>query len=189
MERCSWCSDDEDYQRYHDEEWGVPIYDDAGLFEMLILEGAQAGLSWITILRKRDGYCKAFSNWDHEKVALYGEEDFERLMGNEGIVRHRLKILSAVNNAKRFCEVVDEFGSFSDYIWGFAREREIRDRNLEIRGEDGKMPVSSELSDLISGDLKKRGFSFVGTRIVYAFLQAVGIVCGHEAGCAKFKEF
>jgi len=178
MERCSWVNEDKLYQDYHDEEWGIPVYDDKKLFEMLILEGAQAGLSWITILRKREAYCEAFSGWDYNLVARYNEEDIERLMRNEGIVRHRLKILSAVNNAKRFCEVRDEFGSFSDYVWGF-----VNGKVVYCNGDLG----CNELSDLISGDLKKRGFNFVGTKIVYAFLQAVGVICGHEADCFKHK--
>ncbi len=177
MKRCSWCGEDELYQKYHDEEWGVPVYDDRILFEFLILEGAQAGLSWITILKKRGAYRAAFDGFDWEKIALYSEEDFDRLMGNEGIVRHRLKILSAVNNAKRFGEIVIEFGSFSDYLWKF-----VDGKVIYCDGDLG----CSELSDLISLDLKKRGFSFVGTRIVYAFLQAVGVVCGHEKCCEKY---
>ena len=186
MKRCSWVGDDELYQRYHDEEWGVPVYDDKKLFEFLILEGAQAGLSWITILKKRDNYRRAFVGWDYEKVALFDEGDVERLMapldtssdrtGQGAIVRNRLKILSAINNAKRFIEVRDEFGSFSEYLWGFVNGIPVV--------ESGNM-VRSELSDLVSADLKKSGFSFVGSVIVYAFLQAVGVVDGHEDGCSR----
>ena len=179
MKRCSWCSEDELYQKYHDGEWGVPVHEDRVLFEFLILEGAQAGLSWITILKKREAYRRAFSEWDFEKVALYNEDDFERLVGNEGIVRNRLKIRSAINNAKRFVEVVNEFGSFSDYLWGFV--------GGEVVLGDG-VSVSSGLSEEISGDLKRRGFSFVGPVIVYAFLQAVGIVRDHEVGCFLGRE-
>ena len=191
MKRCSWCSDDEIYRKYHDNEWGVPVYDDRVLFEFLILEGAQAGLSWITILKKREAYRKAFSDWDYDKVALFDEGDVERLMGSPldtlsdrtgqgGIVRNRLKILSAVNNAKRFVEVRDEFGSFSEYLWGFVDDKVVVG--------DGSL-TRSGLSDEVSADLKRRGFSFVGSTIVYAFLQAMGVVCGHEIGCAKFKKF
>ncbi len=176
MKRCSWVGDDELYQRYHDEEWGVPVYDDKKLFEFLILEGAQAGLSWITILKKRDNYRRAFVGWDYEKVALFGEDDVERLMNDTGIVRNRLKILSATNNAKRFIGVRDEFGSFSEYLWGFVCGIPVV--------ESGNL-VRSELSDLISVDLKRRGFGFVGSVIVYAFLQAVGVVDGHEDGCSR----
>ena len=164
--------------KYHDYEWGVPVRDDYKLFEFLVLEGAQAGLSWITILRKREAYRRAFCDWDFEKVAKYDGDDVERLMRDSGIVRNRRKILSAVNNAKRFIEVRKEFGSFSEYLWGFV--------DGEFIVETGK--VSSELSDLISADLKGRGFSFVGTKIVYAFLQAVGVVWGHEVGCFLHNE-
>ena len=183
MKRCSWCLDDELYRKYHDEEWGVVVRDDKKLFEFLILEGAQAGLSWITILRKRENYRRAFDGFDFEKIALYEDKDIERLMKDVGIVRNRLKILSAVRNAKAFIEVRKEFGSFSKYVWGFAQRREIRDKKLEIRGEDWRPPVSSDLSDEISEDLKKRGMNFVGSTIIYAFLQAVGVVCDHEVGC------
>jgi len=178
MKRCSWCSVDEVYQKYHDEEWGVPVHDDLKLFEFLILEGAQAGLSWITILRKREAYRRAFDKFDFEKVALYSDEDVERLMGDEGIVRNRLKILSAISNARAFISVKNEFGSFSKYLWNFV---------------DGKVVVGdgsltrSELSDLISADLKGRGFGFVGSTIVYAFLQAVGVIWDHEKNCSFRK--
>jgi DNA-3-methyladenine glycosylase I len=185
MKRCSWVTDDELYWKYHDEEWGVPVYDDLKLFEFLILEGAQAGLSWITILKKRENYREAFDGFDYEKIALYSEDKIEELMRDVGIVRNRLKILSAINNAKRFIEVRDEFGSFSKYLWGFAREREDGELEVADREDDWRAPTSSELSDEISKDLKKRGFNFVGSIIVYAFLQAVGVVDDHESGCFR----
>jgi len=185
MKRCSWCSDDEIYKRYHDEEWGVPVHDDRVLFEFLVLEGAQAGLSWITILKKREAYRKAFVDWDFERVAKFGDEDVERLMGDsprddsgelDVIVRNRLKIRSAIRNAKVFLGIRKEFGSFSDYLWGFAD-------GVPVVG-DGSL-TESELSREISKDLKRRGMSFVGPIIIYAFLQAVGIVNDHEVGCFR----
>jgi DNA-3-methyladenine glycosylase I len=174
MKRCSWCNDEEIYQKYHDEEWGVPVHDDVKLFEFLILEGAQAGLSWITILKRRGGYRRAFDGFNFEKVAEYSDDDLIRLMGNEEIIRNKLKIESAINNAKRFCEIRQEFGSFDKYLWGFV--------GGEVVVADGTQ-TRSELSDRISEDLKKRGFSFVGTTIVYAYLQAVGVIWDHEVGC------
>ena len=179
MKRCSWCSEDELYKKYHDCEWGVPVYDDRKLFEFLILEGAQAGLSWITILKKRKAYREAFCDWDFEKVAKFGEEDMERLMLNEGIVRNRLKILSAVRNAKVFIKIRDEFGSFSKYLWEFVDGNVVRN-NI---GNSGDVPVKSELPKRVSKNLTKRGMNFVGPTIIYAFLQAVGVVDDHEAGC------
>ena len=179
MKRCSWCSGNELYQKYHDEEWGVPIHSDRKLFEFLILEGAQAGLSWITILRKREAYREAFDFFDFEKVALYDEGDVKRLMGNEGIVRNRLKILSSIGNAKAFLKIRKEFGSFDKYLWGFVEG--------EVVVESGNL-TRSELSDEISGDLRRRGMKFVGSVIVYAYLQAVGIVDDHEALCFRRKD-
>ena len=173
MKRCSWCNNDEVYKKYHDEEWGVESHDDRYLFEMLILEGAQAGLSWITILKKRKAYTRAFRDWNYNLVAKFGEADIGMLMRDEGIVRNRLKILSAINNAKRFLEIRDEFGSFSNYLWGFVGGKVVVESGL----------TRSDLSDEISKDLKRRGFSFVGSTIVYAFLHAVGVVNGHEVGC------
>jgi len=176
MKRCGWVPLNNDlYVKYHDGEWGVPVHDDFKLFEMLILEGAQAGLSWSTILAKRENYREAFDGFDFRKVASYGDDKIEELMGNEGIVRNRLKIESAVRNAKVFIEIRKEFGSFDEYIWGFV--------NRETVIGDGSR-VTSELSDEISRDLKKRGMNFVGSTIVYAFMQAVGIVNDHEVGCS-----
>jgi len=181
MNRCSWVLDDELYVKYHDEEWGVPVHDDKVLFEFLILEGAQAGLSWITILRKREAYGKAFCDWDYEAVAGFGDEDFGRLMGDAGIVRNRLKIKSAIRNAKAFIEVVNEFGSFDSYIWGFVDGKVVINNFKSV----AELPASTELSEEISKDLKRRGFNFVGPVIVYAFMQAIGIVDDHEIGCFK----
>jgi DNA-3-methyladenine glycosylase I len=180
MKRCSWVNEDKLYQDYHDEEWGVAVHDDRVLFEFLILEGAQAGLSWITILKKRENYRKAFDGFDFEKIALYGEDDVERLMGNEGIVRNRLKINSAVRNAKVFISIRKEFGSFDKYIWGFVEGRVVDDKIRNMKD----IPATTDLSDEISKDLKKRGMNFVGSTIIYAFLQAVGIVNDHEVGCS-----
>ena len=179
MKRCEWVPvGNELYVRYHDEEWGVPVHDDVRLFEMLILEGAQAGLSWSTILKKRENYRAAFDGFDFEKVALYGDEKIEELMGDEGIVRNRLKIRSAINNAKIFIEIRNEFGSFDNYIWGFVDGRSVKN-NFETWRD---VLATSDLSDEISRDLRKRGMSFVGSTIIYAFMQAVGIVDDHEAG-------
>jgi DNA-3-methyladenine glycosylase I len=181
MKRCAWAGDDELYVKYHDEEWGVPVRDDRKLFEFLILEGAQAGLSWITILRKREAYREAFSDWDYNEIVLYGDSDVERLMGNAGIVRNRLKILSAVRNAKVFIEIRKEFGSFSDYLWGFVDGEPVKN-NFESLDD---IPASTELSEKISKDLKRRGMNFVGATIIYAFMQAVGVVDDHEVGCFR----
>ena len=186
MKRCEWVPvGNELYVRYHDEEWGVPVHDDVRLFEMLVLEGAQAGLFWSMILKKRENYRAAFDGFDFKKVALYSEEKVNELLGNEGIVRNRLKIRSAINNAKVFIEIRDELGSFDNYIWGFARERGFRGQGLGTKGKDWEPPVTNELSDEISLDLRKRGMSFVGSTIIYAFMQAVGIVDDHEAGCFR----
>jgi len=185
MKRCGWVPvGNELYVRYHDEEWGVPVHDDVRLFEMLVLEGAQAGLSWSMILKKRENYRAAFDGFDFEKVALYDEEKVNELLGDEGIVRNRLKIKSAINNAKVFIEIRDEFGSFDNYIWGFVDGGPIKN-NFESWRD---VPATSDLSDEISRDLRKRGFSFVGSTIIYAFMQAVGIVDDHEVGCFLHDE-
>ena len=178
--RCHWCGDDQLYIKYHDEEWGRPVYNDSILFEFLILEGAQAGLSWITILSKRENYRKAFSNFSAKKVALYGVNGIEELMLNEGIIRNRLKINGAVNNAKRFLEVQEQFGSFSNYIWGFLPDGKPVVNNII---NDNEVPASTELSDNISKDMKKRGFKFFGSTICYAFMQATGMVNDHLNTC------
>lgn len=175
MKRCAWCGDDPLYVAYHDEEWGKPQHDDRVLFEFLVLEGAQAGLSWITILRKRAAYRRAFAGFDPRKVAGFTAAKQRELLKNPGIVRNRLKIASAVTNAQAFLAVQKEFGSFDAYLWGFVEGRPLRG--------GGKVPASTPLSDRISRDLKKRGFRFVGSTIVYAYLQAVGVVNDHIAGC------
>jgi DNA-3-methyladenine glycosylase I len=179
--RCIWASglDDPEYIRYHDEEWGRPSHDDLHLFEMLILEGAQAGLSWSTILHKRANYRKAFSSFDPKKVARFDAKRRAVLMNDAGIVRNRLKIDSTVTNAQAFLQVQKEFGSFDRYLWGFVDGKPVTD--IRPRGE--RLPASTDLSDQISKDLKKRGFRFVGTTIIYAFLQAVGVVNDHSRDC------
>lgn len=183
MKRCTWPGN-ELAIRYHDEEWGVPLHDENKLFEFLILEGAQAGLSWDTILRKRENYRKAFDKFDVNKVARYTEKKIERLMEDEGIIRNRLKIASAISNAKAFLKVQKEFGSFDAYLWSFVNYRPI----VNKWKEPGQIPATSPVSDAISADLKKRGFNFVGTTIIYALMQATGIVNDHLVGCFRYKE-
>jgi DNA-3-methyladenine glycosylase I len=182
--RCAWPGEDPLYLRYHDEEWGVPVHDDRLLFEFLVLEGAQAGLSWITILRKRDAYRKAFDRFDPKKVARYGKREIARLLKNEGIVRNRLKIESAVKNARAFLTVQEEFGSFDAYQWGFVDGRPIQNRWRTHKG----LPPRTALSDAFSKDLKRRGFNFVGSTIVYAHMQAVGMVNDHIVDCFRYGE-
>ena len=176
IERCSWAGDDEIYIRYHDEEWGVPTHEDKELFEMLVLESFQAGLSWITILKKRENFRKAFDGFDVEKVAGYNEEKVEELRQNEGIIRHKGKISSAINNAQIFIEIQKEFGSFDEYIWGFTDGEIIK----------AEFKTESELSKNISQDLKKRGMKFVGPTIIYSYLESIGIIDNHEENCFKF---
>jgi DNA-3-methyladenine glycosylase I len=178
--RCRWVTDgDADYMRYHDREWGRPVHDDRLLFEMLILEGAQAGLSWLTILRKRANYQKAFARFDPNKVARFDAARKAALLLDPGIVRNRLKIDSTVSNARAFLAVQREFGSFDRYLWSFVQRRPVVNRSRTGRG----LPARTELSDRISKDLKKRGFRFVGSTIIYAYLQAVGVVNDHMRGC------
>ena len=179
MSRCEWAGTDPLYVRYHDEEWGVPVHDDRRLFEMLILEGAQAGLSWITILRKRDAYRKAFDRFDPRKVARYTAARKRVLLRNAGIVRNRLKIDAAVTNARAFLDVQKECGSFDAYLWRFVGGRPIVNRRASLRD----VPARTAESDALSRDLKKRGFRFVGSTICYAFMQAVGLVNDHARGC------
>ena len=174
--RCSWAGPDEVYIRYHDDEWGVPTHDDQELFEMLVLESFQAGLSWITILKKRENFRKAFDGFDVEKVAGYGEDKVEELCQNEGIIRHKGKIASAINNAKIFIEIQKEFGSFDSYIWGFTNGEIIK---AEYKKE-------SELSGDISKDLKKRGMKFVGPTIIYSYHESIGVIDNHQENCFKF---
>ncbi|HSG59337.1 MAG TPA: DNA-3-methyladenine glycosylase I [Woeseiaceae bacterium] len=182
--RCRWAEGASDvYIDYHDTEWGVPVTDDRVQFEFLILEGAQAGLSWSTILKKRKGYRKAFADFDPQKVARFTRKRVDRLLQDPGIVRNRLKVQAAVTNAQAFLAVQEAFGSFSDYIWGFVDGRPIQNR---FRG-DGDVPATSAESDAISRDLKKRGFKFVGSTIVYAHMQATGLVNDHVVGCFRYK--
>ena len=183
IKRCGWCGDDPLYQRYHDQEWGIPVYNDQGLFEYLTLEGAQAGLSWITILKKREGYRKAFTNFEVEKVAQFSDKKLEKLLLNPAIVRHRLKIFSVRKNARAFIDIQKEFGSFTDYIWGFVNGDPIQN-NWKTLSE---IPTTSQVSDTISKDLKKRGFSFVGSTIIYAFMQAIGMINDHISDCHRYK--
>jgi DNA-3-methyladenine glycosylase I len=179
--RCGWAGEDPIYVAYHDREWGVPVYDDQRLFEFLVLEGAQAGLSWITILRKRDAYRKAFADFDPEKVARFNAKKIESLMQDAGIVRNRLKIESAVKNARAFLKLREELGSFSDYQWAFVGGKPIQNRFESMK----QIPARTPLSDAFSNDLKKRGFNFVGSTIVYAHMQAVGMVNDHIDACFR----
>ncbi|MBX3287957.1 MAG: DNA-3-methyladenine glycosylase I [Acidobacteria bacterium] len=181
--RCSWAANDLAIH-YHDTEWGVPLHDDRGLFEFLILEGAQAGLSWDTILKKRDNYRKAFDNFDAAKVARYSDAKCAKLLTNEGIIRNRLKIASAVSNAKAFLKVQKEFGSFDAYIWSFVGGKPI-DGKRQLLSD---VPAKTDISDAISKGLKKRGFNFVGSTIMYAFMQATGMVNDHLASCFRYSE-
>lgn len=183
MRRCPWPGN-ELAVKYHDEEWGVPLHDDRGLFEFLILEGAQAGLSWDTILRKRENYRMAFDNFDPVKVARYTDKKVAKLLENEGIIRNRLKIASAVSNAKAFLKVQKEFGSFDKYIWEFVDGKPIVNKWKQI----GQVPATSPVSDVISKDLKKRGFNFVGSTIIYAHMQATGMVNDHLTTCFRYKQ-
>jgi len=181
--RCGWCGDEPLYVRYHDEEWGVPVRDDRTLFEFLLLEGAQAGLSWWTILRKREGYRVAFADFDPAAVAVFDEARIQALLADPSIVRNRLKVRGAVTNAQRFLEVQSQFGSFSNYIWAFVDGTPIR--NVWRVMED--IPATTPISDAISKDMKKRGFTFVGSTIVYAFMQATGMVNDHLVDCFRHK--
>ena len=182
--RCKWAGSDPLYLDYHDNEWGVPVHDDRRLFEMLILEGAQAGLSWITILKKREAYRQAFDNFDPHKVSNYSEARLRQLLKNAGIIRNRLKIQATVQNAKAFLKVVDEFGSFDRYIWKFVGHRSIQ--NHWKRQQD--IPAQTAESDAMTKDLKKRGYKFVGSTICYAFMQAVGMVNDHVIDCFRHSQ-
>ena len=185
IERCGWSSGDPLYEQYHDEEWGVPCYDDDKLFEFLVLESAQAGLSWITILRKRENYRKAFADFNAEKVARFNRRSVERLMADAGIVRNRLKIESAISNAKLFLELQDSYGSFADYLWGFIDDKKpIQNSWLTL----AESPATTALSDTISKDMKKRGFRFFGSTICYAHMQAMGMVNDHTVDCFRHSE-
>lgn len=180
MKRCFWVDEkSEIYTKYHDEEWGIPKRDDHELFELLILESFQAGLSWITILKKRENFRKAFDNFDIQKVANYNNEKIAELLSNTGIIRSKNKILSAINNAKIFMQIQKDFGSFANYIWSFTD-------NKVLKNTTGKIITSSSLSDEISKDLKKRGMKYVGTVIIYSYLQAIGIIDDHDQNCFKY---
>ncbi|MFQ5962918.1 MAG: DNA-3-methyladenine glycosylase I [Candidatus Scalinduaceae bacterium] len=182
--RCDWCTSSQLYIDYHDNEWGVPVHDDKKLFEFLILEGAQAGLSWETVLKKRENYRKAFNNFDPKKISRYGNKKIEALLANKGIIRNKLKITSAINNAKRFLEVQEEFGSFDTYIWQFVDGSPIINRYKSVQ----EIPATTKESDVMSKDLKKRGFKFVGSTICYAHMQATGMVNDHLVDCYRYKE-
>lgn len=182
--RCGWCVGDPLYEQYHDEEWGVPLFDEDKLFEFLILETFQAGLSWITVLRKRENFRKAFDHFDYKKIAQYQEAQYERLLHDEGIIRNKLKIKATITNAQAFMQVQKEFGSFSNYIWGFVDGKPIKNSWEDYR----KAPANTSLSDTISKDLKKRGFKFVGTTVIYAHMQATGMVNDHEVNCFRYNE-
>ncbi|MDR0302153.1 MAG: DNA-3-methyladenine glycosylase I [Treponema sp.] len=182
--RCDWGEGPDFYREYHDTEWGVPVYDDRKQFEFLVLESAQAGLSWSTILKKRENYRKAYNGFDPVKVAKYGEKKKEELLANSGIIRNRLKIEASINNAKCFLEIQKEFGSFSDYIWSFTKGKQINGK----RKTQARIPPRTELSDCVSADMKKRGFKFLGSIIMYSHMQAVGIVNDHVTACFRYRE-
>lgn len=177
--RCNWAQKDEIMAHYHDTEWGRPLHDDQKLFEFLILEGMQAGLSWITILKKREAFRQAYANFEVRKVAAFDQQKVEELMNNAGIIRNRLKIEASINNAKRFLEVVDEFGSFNQYIWGFVNHQPVVNQWTQL----SEIPAKTELSDTISNDLRKRGFKFVGSTVVYSHMQATGMINDHLVSC------
>lgn len=184
MNRCPWCGTNELYIKYHDEEWGVPVHDDKKHFEFLVLESAQAGLNWLTILKKRENYRKAYDDFEVSKVAQYDEYKIEELIQNAGIIRNRKKIEASINNAKLFLEIQKEFGSFDKYIWGFVDYKPVINHFEDI----SKVPATSELSDKISLDLKKRGFKFLGSTIIYSQLQATGIINDHLVNCFRYTE-
>lgn len=183
MKRCKWPGEDALYVRYHDEEWGVPSFDDGKQFEFLVLESAQAGLSWITILRKRENYKAAYDGFDPFKVASYDEVKIQELLKNEGIIRNERKIRASINNAKRFLEVQKEFDSFCNYIWGYVNFKPIKNHWTE----ESEIPAKTELSETISKDMKKRGFQFLGPIIIYSHMQATGLVNDHIKGCFRYN--
>jgi DNA-3-methyladenine glycosylase I len=179
--RCAWVNDNPLYLSYHDNEWGIPVYDDRLLFEFLILEGMQAGLSWLTILKKRENYRQCLDNFNAELISKYDERKFEELLANEGIIRNRLKIRSIIENAKAYLQIKKEFNSFSEYIWSFVGGKPIENHWKQIN----EVPAATDISDKMSKDLKKRGFKFVGSTICYAFMQAVGMVNDHTENCFR----
>ncbi len=183
--RCEWVRNQpEIYIKYHDEQWGVPVHDDRLLFQKLVLDGAQAGLSWLTILKKRESYIEAFDGFDLEKVASYDDKKIEQLMGNAGIVRNRLKINSAVKNARVILSIQDEFGSFDRFIWGFTNGKTLNGNYSQLKD----VPTKSNLSDSVSKEMKRRGMSFVGTTIIYAYLQAIGVLNDHTVDCFRYYQ-
>ncbi len=182
--RCSWCGEDPLYIQYHDKEWGTPVYNDDKLFEFLILETFQAGLSWITILRKRENFREAFDQFDYQKIAKYNDKKYHELLQNAGIIRNRLKIKATISNANAFMVIQKEFGSFSKYIWGFVNNKPIVNHWKTMK----EIPATTEISDILSADLKKRGFKFVGSTVIYAHMQATGMVNDHVVDCFRFKD-
>jgi DNA-3-methyladenine glycosylase I len=182
--RCTWCGTDPLYVEYHDKEWGKPVHDDATIFEFLILETFQAGLSWITILRKRENFRKAFDHFDYKKIAAYSENKYEELLQDAGIIRNKLKIKATITNAQLFMDVQKEFGSFSKYIWSFTNGKPIKNKFKHM----SQIPATTELSDQLSKDLKKRGFKFVGSTVIYAHMQATGMINDHTTDCFRYNE-
>jgi len=182
--RCDWCVGDELYEAYHDQEWGVPVYDDATIFEFLILETFQAGLSWITILRKRENFRAAFDSFDFKKIANYDQDKIDALLQDAGIVRNKLKVYATVANAQLFMKIQEEFGSFSKYIWNFVNGKPIKNNRKTMKD----VPATSPISDALSKDLKKRGFKFVGSTVIYAHMQATGMVNDHIEDCFRYSE-
>lgn len=182
--RCPWCLGNPLYKAYHDEEWGVPVYDDATLFEFLILETFQAGLSWITVLRKRENFRKAFDHFDYHKIANYKQHKIDDLLQDAGIIRNKLKVNATVTNAQAFIKIQDEFGSFSKYIWGFVDGKPIKNACKSMQD----VPATTAISDILSKDLKKRGFKFVGSTVIYAHMQATGMINDHVMDCFRYNE-
>jgi len=182
--RCAWCGNDPLYVSYHDKEWGVPVYEDSLLFEFLVLETFQAGLSWITILRKRENFRKAFDQFNYSKIADYDEHKYDELLLNEGIIRNKLKIRGTIINARAFMDIQKEFGSFSNYLWNFVDHKPVNNLVTDLHA----LPANTDLSTTLSKDLKKRGFKFVGTTVIYAFMQAVGVVNDHAEECFRNNE-
>lgn len=184
IKKCGWCLGDPLYEEYHDTEWGVPVYDDATIFEFLVLETFQAGLSWITILRKRENFRKAFDNFDYKLIADYSEDKIQDLLQDAGIIRNKLKVRGTVTNAQLFMKVQEEFGSFSKYIWGFVDGKPLKNSVVDYK----KAPPTTQISDALSKDLKKRGFKFVGSTVMYAHMQATGMINDHEVDCFRYTE-
>ncbi len=182
--RCAWAGNDPLYIEYHDKEWGVPVYDDQKLFEFLILETFQAGLSWITVLKKRENFRKAFENFDYHKISKYGDSKFDELVQNAGIIRNKLKIKATISNAQEFINIQNEFGTFSKYIWQFVNNKPIINKWKTMDG----VPATTQLSDIISKDLKKRGFKFIGSTVIYAQMQATGMVNDHTIDCFRYHQ-